>query len=101
VDFCGFTAIFYSATWFRLPIQASVKKPLLTPKVEEGRKKQRLPVVIFSHGIWACHTTYSATCVDLASHGYSYGPLFCFTCSPVVQEGHFCMHFFVEHYMNV
>ncbi|CAK9234888.1 unnamed protein product [Sphagnum troendelagicum] len=63
-------SIFYSVTWFRLPIQASVKKPLLTPKGEEGRKKQRLPVVIFSHGIWACHTTYSATCVDLASHGY-------------------------------
>ncbi len=78
-----------------------MKKPLLIPKGEEGTKKQRLPVVIFSHGMWACHTTYSATCVDLASHGYSYGPLFYFPCSPVVQEGHFCMQFFVEHHMNV
>uniref|UniRef100_A0A7I4B4T8 1-alkyl-2-acetylglycerophosphocholine esterase n=1 Tax=Physcomitrium patens TaxID=3218 RepID=A0A7I4B4T8_PHYPA len=33
-------------------------------------KEGRLPVVIFSHGMWACRTTYTATCIDIASHGY-------------------------------
>lgn len=51
-----------------VPTQASVKQPLLVPesKADEGR----LPVVIFSHGMWACRTTYTATCIDIASHGY-------------------------------
>lgn len=53
-----------------LQTQASVKQPLLVPEcslIKEGR----LPVVIFSHGMWACRTTYTATCIDIASHGYS------------------------------
>ena len=29
-----------------------------------------LPVVMFSHGVAGMRTTYSATCCDLASHGY-------------------------------
>ena len=29
-----------------------------------------LPVVMFSHGVSGMRTTYSATCCDLASHGY-------------------------------
>ncbi|KAH9570178.1 hypothetical protein CY35_02G027700 [Sphagnum magellanicum] len=60
--------IMYSLMWFRLQIKASVRKPLLVPKGEGD--KQRLPVVIFSHGMWACRTTYSSTCIDVASHGY-------------------------------
>ncbi len=75
----GGAVIMYSLMWFRLQIKASVRKPLLVPKGEGD--KQRLPVVIFSHGMWACRTTYSSTCIDVASHGYSYG---CFLhCSPV------------------
>ena len=50
-------------------IQASVGGPLLP--VSDKDEDRRLPVVIFSHGLWACRTTYTAFCCDLASHGYS------------------------------
>lgn len=38
----------------------------------EGAKpsSERLPVVVFSHGLAACRTTYSCLCTDLASQGY-------------------------------
>lgn len=49
--------------------QASVKEPLLVPE-NDLTKDGRLPVIIFSHGMWACRTTYTATCIDVASHGY-------------------------------
>jgi len=32
--------------------------------------KQRLPLVVFSHGLIACRTSYSSLCTDLASQGY-------------------------------
>ena len=58
-------------------IQASVGGPLLPVCDKDGER--RLPVVIFSHGLWACRTTYTAFCCDLASHGYSkYFTLPCF-----------------------
>lgn len=50
-----------------LQINASVGEPLIQ---QEGNK-ERLPVVIFSHGMWACRTTYTLACCDMASHGYS------------------------------
>ena len=34
-------------------------------------EEARLPVVVFSHGMWASRTTYTSFCCDLASHGYS------------------------------
>ncbi|CAI5507713.1 unnamed protein product, partial [Closterium sp. Naga37s-1] len=30
----------------------------------------RLPVVLFSHGLWSMRSTYTQFCFDLASHGY-------------------------------
>jgi len=38
----------------------------------EGSKplEERLPVVIFSHGLVGCRTTYSYLCADIASQGY-------------------------------
>jgi predicted dienelactone hydrolase len=89
----GVAVIMYSLMWFRLQIKASVRKPLLVPKGEGD--KQRLPVVIFSHGMWGCRTSYSSTCIDVASHGYSYGRFL--HCSPVTTP-FLCAS--VEHQMN-
>lgn len=33
-------------------------------------ERQRLPLVVFSHGLGGMRTTYSTVCTDLASHGY-------------------------------
>ena len=33
-------------------------------------KEIRFPVIVFSHGLGAMRTIYSAICIDLASHGY-------------------------------
>ena len=39
--------------------------------IESGRPvNERFPLVLFSHGLIACRTTYSALCTDIASHGF-------------------------------
>uniref|UniRef100_A0A0C9RVT7 1-alkyl-2-acetylglycerophosphocholine esterase n=1 Tax=Wollemia nobilis TaxID=56998 RepID=A0A0C9RVT7_9CONI len=58
--------ILYAYSWVCARIKASVASQLLTI---QGQNDQ-FPVVVFSHGLWACRTTYSALCCDLASHGY-------------------------------
>lgn len=62
------TGIVHSCMWPGVRIQASVATPILTSG--DNGDEGRLPVIIFSHGLWACRTTYSALCCDLASHGY-------------------------------
>ncbi|KAI5084595.1 hypothetical protein GOP47_0000764 [Adiantum capillus-veneris] len=62
------TGIVHSCMWPGVLIQAAVATPILTSG--DSGDEGRLPVVIFSHGLWACRTTYSALCCDLASHGY-------------------------------
>ncbi|XP_057378065.1 platelet-activating factor acetylhydrolase-like [Daphnia carinata] len=32
--------------------------------------KQQFPVIVFSHGLTACRTTYSTFCSDVSSHGF-------------------------------
>ena len=34
------------------------------------KEEQKRPVVVFSHGLAACRTSYSYVCTDLASRGY-------------------------------
>lgn len=58
--------IAYFYVWINAKIKASVASELLIIQDQNGQ----LPVVVFSHGLWACRTTYSALCCDLASHGY-------------------------------
>lgn len=62
------TGLVHSCMWPGVLIQASVASPMLPPA--DNDEEGRLPVVIFSHGLWACRTTYSSLCCDLASHGY-------------------------------
>ncbi|KAJ7523059.1 hypothetical protein O6H91_18G035600 [Diphasiastrum complanatum] len=60
--------IIYIFMWPGSALAASVSSPIV--QLSEG-SDQRLPIVIFSHGLWACRTTYTALCCDLASHGYT------------------------------
>ena len=38
--------------------------------VEPLKSKEQLPVVIYSHGLASCRTTYSDMCYELVSHGF-------------------------------
>ncbi|MCO5586450.1 hypothetical protein L7F22_040390 [Adiantum nelumboides] len=66
------TGVVHSCMWPGVLIHASVATPILTSG--DNGDEGRLPVIIFSHGLWACRTTYSALCCDLASHGYNTEP---------------------------
>ncbi|ORX94096.1 hypothetical protein K493DRAFT_337969 [Basidiobolus meristosporus CBS 931.73] len=37
---------------------------------DRSSQRDRFPVVIFSHGLGGCRTTYSSICGEIASHGY-------------------------------
>lgn len=65
----GLSYLIYPFLFPFLLTQASVKQPLLIPE-SDFNKDDRLPVIVFSHGMRSCRTTYTATCIDLASHGY-------------------------------
>ena len=43
-------------------------RPLKTST--DGKSPIKLPVIIFSHGVGGCRTTYSGICTELASNGY-------------------------------
>ena len=40
------------------------------PEEHPSPKEIQFPVIVFSHGLGAMRTIYSAICTDLASHGY-------------------------------
>ncbi|BBN00098.1 platelet-activating factor acetylhydrolase [Marchantia polymorpha subsp. ruderalis] len=62
-------SVVHVIVWPWSAIYARVGAPLLPPPGEQ-EEESFLPVIIFSHGLWSCRTTYSAFCCDLASHGY-------------------------------
>ena len=56
-------------------IQRSNKQSVFIPAVPNAkpvsaREAGKLPVVVFSHGLGGCRTTYASICTELASQGF-------------------------------
>lgn len=56
-------------------IEKMNKKTVFIPAIPNAKpfklpKGKKFPVVVFSHGLGGCRTTYSAICTELASHGF-------------------------------
>ena len=43
-----------------------------TPVVVDAEltKEEKFPVIVFSHGLTGCRTSYSVICSELSSHGF-------------------------------
>ncbi|CAI5516576.1 unnamed protein product [Closterium sp. Naga37s-1] len=55
----------------RASLLRHLNHPHADPTTSGGENPEgRLPVVLFSHGLWSMRSTYTQFCFDLASHGY-------------------------------
>lgn len=42
----------------------------VVPNAKPLRRREPFPVIVFSHGLGGCRSTYSAICLELVSHGF-------------------------------
>jgi predicted dienelactone hydrolase len=55
---------------FQWYISGDVYTPVICDATPAKEEQQPFPVIVFSHGLTGCRTSYSAICSELSSHGF-------------------------------